>query len=629
MNGLLSRKLFNSAIRTKNVNTKERWLGYLIGPCGALLLNAVLASYLNVFYTDVLKFSGVFLIVFPLISKIVDAITNLIMGYIIDHNKTKQGRARPWLLLGAILIPITGILLFLVPNWSKTAQAIWIVISYNLFYSFAYTIYNMAHQLMMPLSTRNSEQRTGLSVFNQISTVMVSGIVVALLFPMIIMPAIGVKQSNWILLMSILSIIALSLTILEYYFTKERITEENVGNEEQKVPFLTQFRIIFTDKNMVFFYLFFLINTLAGCIKNSALVYYCNWVLGTYNDGITQTLISVIGGFPMGLGLFLVWPLARKFGKKNLTLVGLLMFALGSGICWMMPESLPVVLIGQFIKNCGGLPCSYVFMSLFADGLDHIEWKSGVRCDGASSSIISIIGVVAAGVAVSIFNAMISSTGYLAPEMDVAGKCLTVQNEATKGMISFAFVGLETITGVILAIILLFVNVEETLSRKQLVIRKRQKAIVEASGKEWIAPEVIAEEEEKKFKEETETNFREELKERCKKKGLDYQSELDKHIASIKEKEEVATAKRLAKEAKMKAKAELNEQKRQEKLSKLTPEQIKAKEERKASREAKLDKKWEIESKKGEVLYEKIQVIVTQATEKALLKKQAKEARRN
>ena len=40
-------------------------------------------------------------------------------------------------------------------------------------------------------------------------------------------------------------------------------------------------------------------------------------------------------------------------------------------ICWMHPTNMTIMLIGQFVKNIGGLPCSYVFMALFADVLDH------------------------------------------------------------------------------------------------------------------------------------------------------------------------------------------------------------------------------------------------------------------
>ena len=412
-------KLPSSLIKSPEVTKKEKWLGYLLGPAGALLLNAVLSTYLNVYYTDVLNLTpmwgGMFLTVFPIVSKIIDAITNVVMGQVIDRTKTKEGKARPWLLLSAFLVPVTGILLFTVPNSSDTVKALWVMVSYNLYYSFAYTIFNMSHNLMVPLSTRDGTARGSLSVFNQITTIMMSGILVALVFPMVIMPAIGVDKSKWITLMCILSIIALPLTLLEYFFTKERVTEEKGEEADHSLKFGAQLRHLFTDKYMVLMYLYFFIYTIGVTLKNLGLVYYCNYVLGTYNDGITQMLVSVIGGIPMGIGIFAVWPLAKKFGKRNVTMAGFVLYAVGSLICWIFSTNLVIVLIGQFIKNIGGLPCAYVFMALFADCLDHLEWKTDIRLDGAAMSIYNIIAVAMVGIMTGVFNWLLARAGYIAP----------------------------------------------------------------------------------------------------------------------------------------------------------------------------------------------------------------------
>ncbi len=471
-------KLPASRIRSENVTAKEKWLGYLLGPAGALLLNAVLATYLNVYYTDVLKLTGVwggaFLVIFPIISKIVDAITNVAMGYIIDRTRTKEGKARPWLLLSAPLLAVTGILLFTVPSGSETVQVIWLMVSYNLFYSFAYTIFNMSHNLMVPLSTRDTTQRGSLSVFNQIATIMMSGILVALVFPMVIMPAIGADKSKWIVLMSVLSILALPLTLLEYFFTKERVTLENQGTEEAAIPFRAQLKAIFTDRYMLIIYAYFLIYTFGTSIKNLSLVYFCNYVLGTYNDGITQTLISVIGGIPMGIGIFAVWPLAKKFGKRNVTLVGFILYAIGSAVCWLFPTNMVIMLVGQFIKNIGGLPCSYVFMALFADVLDHVEWRSGIRCDGIAMSVYNIIAVAMVGICTGVFNGMLSQSGYVAPSVVGGVTVAAEQSAAVKSAITFGFVGLEVITGIILAVLLVFLNVEKNIDKEQAEIKARR-----------------------------------------------------------------------------------------------------------------------------------------------------------
>lgn len=475
---LFNGKHFATCVRTERVSGAEKWLGYLLGPAGALLLNAVLATYLNVYYTDVLKLGGLwggaFLVIFPIVSKIIDAITNIIMGQVIDRTHTKEGKARPWLLLSAPLITVSGILLFTVPQASEAVQAIWVIVSYNLFYSFAYTIFNMSHGLMVPLSTRNTTDRGNLSVFNQIATIMMSGILVALVFPMVIMPMLGVDKTKWITTMSLLSIIALPLTLLEYFFTKERVTLEFQEEQDKRVSFLQQIKTIFSDKYMVIIYVYFLIYTLGSSIKNVSLPYFCNYVLGTYNDGITQTLISVIGGIPMGIGIFAVWPLAKKFGKRNVTAVGFVFYAVGGIICWLFPTNIVLMLIGQFIKNIGGLPCAYVFMALFADVLDHMEWKNRNRCDGTAMSVYNIIAVAMVGICTGIFNGLLSGAGYVEPELINGVTVAATQSEAVKNVITFSFVGLEVITGIVLAILLVFLNVEKDIGKKQAEIAARR-----------------------------------------------------------------------------------------------------------------------------------------------------------
>lgn len=488
---LMQSKIWNSCIHTVEPTAKERWLGYLIGPAGALLLNAVLMSYLNVYYTDVLKlttvWSGAFLVIFPIATKIMDAIINVIMGYVIDRTKTRHGKARPWLLLSAPLLTISGILLFTVPEGNEAIKLIWVIVSYNLYYSVAYTIFSMSHNLMVPLSTRNTTQRGKLSVFNQITNIMMTGILCALFFPMLIMPVVGVNKGLWITVMSVISILALPLTILEYYFTKERVTEENADEPVEKLSYKKQLKAIFTDRYMLIVFVYFLIYSTGMSFKNISLVYFCNYVLGTYNDGRTQMLISIIGGLPMGIGIFAVWPLAKKFGKRNVTLVGFIIYAIGSAICWMFPTNMVIMLIGQFIKNIGGLPCAYVFMALFADVLDHIEWKHGFRCDGIAMSVYNTMNVALVGICTGIFNGLIATAGYAAPHLE-NGKLIAIQSQPVKNIMTFSFVGLETITSIVVILLLVFLNVEKDIVKKQAEIKARKEAVNVQTGERTAKP---------------------------------------------------------------------------------------------------------------------------------------------
>ena len=179
------------------------------------------------------------------------------------------------------------------------------------------------------------------------------------------------------------------------------------------------------------------------------------------------------------------------------------LIAIGSAICWLFPNNLIVVLVGQFIKNIGGLPCAYVFMALFADCLDHVEWKTGIRADGTAMSIYNIIAVAMGGVMTGVFNWMLAAAGYIAPITagsvseaantlaangwtaqvalenlkPAADGILTVamaQPASVNWVISFAFLGLEVFTGLALACILFFLNVEKNITREQAEIKARK-----------------------------------------------------------------------------------------------------------------------------------------------------------
>ncbi len=637
----VSGKRVSSRIHSNHVQGKEKWLGYLLGPRGALLLNGVLGTYLNVYYTDVLGLTtvwgGLFLRLFPIISKIIDALTNVFMGWRIDRTKTKQGKARPWILLSSFLVPIFGFLLFVSPS-NETGKIVWVRLSYNLFYSFAYTIYNRSHSRMVPLSTRNTIERGSLSVFTQISTIMATGIIVALVFPRLIRPWAAAEPSRWLLVRGVVSALALPLTLLEYYFTKERITEEKQRSSDntKKVPFVAQRRAVLTDRYRVLLLIYTCVSFIATQLKNQSLVYYCNYVLGTYQDGRTQTLLSVLGGLPRGIGIFAVWPLARKFGKKNVTVVGFLIFALGSFICWMFPRNRYRVLVGQFIKNIGGLPSSYIFMALFADILDHEEWKNGFRVDGFATSFYSVITTASLGIAQGIFNFGISKAGYLAPVQikntteavlkgyqtagvyegmsvqkytfaaeSASGSLIFNQPESVKNTITFFFVGLEAITGLICALLIAFITVEKRIQKKQLQIKEFEKAGVEANGGVYVDPEVLAKEENEKFEAEFEENFLKNLEAKCQKKGMDFETEKQKHLDQKAQKKEKTRLKKEASDKKLAEKEEKAKRKKEARFNKMGEEKKQAYLQKQKEKAEKEEASWKEEQEKARIHREK------------------------
>lgn len=528
----------NSRIKSANTQSSERWWGYFFGPMGAAILNVTIISYINVFYTDVLDLTNsfalaaAFLAIFPIVSKIIDAITNVIMGQIIEKTRTKQGKARPWVLISAPLMTITCILMFMIPQEHSIWQLVWIVLTYNLFFSFAYTIYNMSHTLMVPLSTSNVKQRDALSLFTNMGVNMLPGILVSLLFPAVLMPMLGVDYNKWITAMGIIAAIALPLTVVEYYFTKERVTEAAYSaKEETTVSLKTQLKACFSSKEWILMVVYMLMFQVMSNIMTLSLPYFCNWVLGTYNDGTTQMILSAVGKAPLGFGVFLLWPLVKKFGKRKVMIIGFGMAAVAEAICLAGSTSMPVMLAGSLIYAIGWLP-SYVFSALMADTLDYVEYEKGIRADGLTASVFTIVATASVGLGQGIFNLGLTTTGYEAPYL-VSEGVYNVQNAATQGFISFAYLGIPMIALIVMAVVMVFLRVEDKLPMVHEALTARRKAEAEARGEVYYSDEEKAAMEQAENDRIAEENRIKELKAKCAKKGLNFDEEEAKYQAKL------------------------------------------------------------------------------------------------
>ncbi len=446
----LNAKIFDSRIKSDKVLLPEKLLGFFIGPVSVMLMNSILNNYLNVYYTDVIHigeiWGGWFLTAFPIVVKLIDAFTYLFMGGVMARFQSRQGVARPWILFSAPILCVSMILLFAVPNGSEFGVAMWIFFSYNLFYSVAFTAYNSAHTLMVPLATNDREERSRLSVFTNMQG-MLSGMMVAVLFPTIIVPRLGVNRLAWVGLMTAIAVIALPLISLEYFFTRERVTEESReealknAEEETALSLTDQFKLCLKSRTWVVFMVYLILHHMVLLLSNFSTFYYCNWVLGSYNDGITQMLYYAIGNGVLGPGLLIARPLCRKLGRRNAMAGGFLLASVGTLLCFLNYTDLKMVLIGQVIKSIGLIPSTFMVTAMLADALDDVKDKTGVRCDGFSSAAYNVIITVTTGLAMAALNFGITHLGYIAP---VSGAPIPVQPESIRLFFAICAVGLQT-----------------------------------------------------------------------------------------------------------------------------------------------------------------------------------------
>lgn len=333
-----SAPVLNSRTNKSKVTLPEMLFGYFLGPLCVLIMATVVSTYYLTFYRsyDDIVAQGSFLTLLPLLSVIPMALSNILIGILVGKTKTPQGKARPYILTAAPLLLVSGILVFCIPYLSLGLRMLWMVITFNLFASIANPLYGTSHYLMVSLSTRDLDQRGKLSVIANIPAVAANGLVSSIVMPLVLgwiksAEDAGGIQNRWQLVMTVFSLIAFVGCILEYLFTRERITEEDmtagvqVVDEVPKVSTAKQLKAAASDKYWWIIMTFYVLYQ-AGVMFKGGYIFniYCNEffqeieVFGTTMTAETvQSVLALISGIPLAAGMLFIWPLANKFGKKT------------------------------------------------------------------------------------------------------------------------------------------------------------------------------------------------------------------------------------------------------------------------------------------------------------------------
>ena len=473
-------------VKSDNVKAPEMLLGYFIGPFGALLASGIFTSILQNYFTDVLKMNLTFLTTLQLISTILIVIANLVVGQLIERTGTLAGKARPWILLSAFTMSVASVLMFIVP-FEGTAKMVWIAIAYNLFYAVAYPIYNTANSTLIPLSTRNSKQRGVLASFTNVAGLGVMG-AGSMVFPILVSFVLKENRHLWFVAMLAIAIFAALTILLQFMFTRERVTEElannvteqNEGNASSAPSLVKQLKAVAGEKTWWIVMLFYIGFQWSGAIKNGSMSYYCKWVLdNSYTGsvdawGASQSLLSIMGAIPMAVAAVVVIPLCNKYGKRIICMLGMLLGAVGGVIAIIGNGNIVPVAVGVALKCHGSAPACYMILALLADVIDHIEYKSHIRTDGLTMSIYSSIMVAGTPICNAIFSAVLKGSGYN-QNADVALGVLG-QTQAAQTAISVSYIWVETIAYVICAVLIFFFTIEKKLPEEQKKIENRKNA---------------------------------------------------------------------------------------------------------------------------------------------------------
>lgn len=561
--GLFDKPFMNSRVKTRAVSKKEKFLGHFLGPLGLIFVVNTIAALVEKFFTqqvgamygtgnvEMIQKMGGYYEVIMTVTKVLGVGLGLLIGFLLSRTKSKQGRFRPWYLIFGFMSIIIGALIFLFPG-TTLGESYWyyfffMLICYNTVgSSFFYTF----RDNIVSVSTRDPKEKAQLTFIRKMSWTLISGILIGMLVSSVVLPFWLEKDINgYPTLLIILSVVVIPLFLMEYYYTRERIIEdvaEEVENEN-KVPLKAQIKALFTNKYWIILTFLALIQGIVDAFKGGNVQYfYIKFMLGGAENGSMYMLYQIVTGIPLGLGAIVAYPLAKKFGIKNITFAGYVLVLVGSILGWIMPDNIPVAMAAGFLRQFGMIPNAYIFASLMYYAYDSIEYKSGFRVEGLLSTAIvgAIMGLIYAPFAGG-YESTILKLGFVDAEGVLA-------SETVKSFMSLSFYLFDIIMAVAFLVLIPFVNVEKKLPEINAELLRRKKEAILAKGGTWLEPEEQDRVEREQAEREAEENRIADLHQHCAKKGLDFETENAKYLSKQEDKRRKREAKQTKKKAKKK-----------------------------------------------------------------------------
>lgn len=410
-----------TALPSKSFIWRQR-IGYGSADFACNLIWQMISLYLLYYYTDSANLNGAAIALMFVITRFIDGITDLLIGYAIDHTHTRWGQSRPYFLWGAIPFAVFAWLAFSVPTgWSESARLIYCYITY-IGLSFMYTVVNIPMASILPALTDSADERTNLATTRQFFAFIGSSVVSA--FALRMVNSIGGSNTGYgfQVVMLIFGIISSLIFFFTFFSVREINTPEKT---EKKVTLRESLKSLMNNRPWKIFALNILFMWGGYFLQSGALVYYYTAVL--HSQELSVTVATIMSIVPVLANLFVPF-LAKRMKKRTLFEAASAIQQAGLLILWIGGSQIPLIYTGAVISAFGyGLKNS-IYFSMQADPVDYGIWKTGVNTAGSLSAVNGFLGKVAQAAAGGISGLLIDWGGYIGgSQIQTANAILAIQ----------------------------------------------------------------------------------------------------------------------------------------------------------------------------------------------------------
>lgn len=455
-------------------------IGYGSGDIAGNVIYALLSAFVMIFLTDTVGMNAGIIGSLIAASKLLDGVSDIFFGVLIDKTSTKMGKARPWMFYGYFGCAICLVAIFCIPaNISAFAQYIWFFVAYTVLNAGFYTANNIAYSALTALITKNNQERVEMGsirfMFAFGTSMLIQTITVSFV------AAFGGGAAAWRTVAIIYAVVGLISNTISVMSVRELSPEELAGNEinpvvydkqikegeleqvaeelkgeaqtgEEKYSLGAAFKLLVQNK----YYLMIVVSYLLMQIYSATLnmgIYFMSYVLKNANLlGVFSWAINI----PMIVGLLMTPMLVQKWGGMfRLNKMGYIIGSLGRILVVVAGYmgSVPLMLASTAIAALGMSPLQGNMNALIATCSEYTYLTTGKRVDGTMYSCTSFGTKVGGGIGTAVAGWLLALSGY------VGGA--EVQSAACMNMLHILYLWMPMVLTILITLILRGLNVEK------------------------------------------------------------------------------------------------------------------------------------------------------------------------
>lgn len=445
--------------------TEKRYLkwynkvGYGSGDIAGNVVYALLSSFVMIFLTDTVGMNPGIVGTLIAASKLLDGVTDVFFGSLIDKTHSKMGKARPWMLYGYFGCAVCLVAIFVIPaDISAAAQYAWFFIAYTLLNAGFYTANNIAYSALTALITKNTNERVQMGsirfIFAFSTSLLIQSVTVGLV------AYFGGGAAAWRTVAIIYAVIGVISNTISVMSVRELSPEELAEGEgevkedktEEKYTLIDAFKLLIANKYYLMLCASYILMQIYSATLNMG-IYYMTYVLGNANLlGVFSWCINI----PIILGLVFTPALVAKFnGMYKLNFMG---YTLGTAgrmgvVIAGYLGSVPLMLVFSAVAAVGMSPLQGDMNALIATCSEYTYLTKGKRVDGTMYSCTSLGTKLGGGLGTAIAGWLLAFSGY--------DGTAAVQSASCINMLHIMYLWIPMFINLLITIILFRLDVEK------------------------------------------------------------------------------------------------------------------------------------------------------------------------